>query len=202
MRILHAGLVYPFNTSNSADLSSSSYSFLIVLLPCRPSLRLLPPFLQVDEPALREGLPLKASRRQAYLRWAVDSFRLATACAAPEVQVVTHLCYSDFGDIMQAIQEMDGEWGLGAWSVMGQGVGVIVVAVVVVVVGGRDGAGMVHWVRSTLLWLHFSSTIDLRTAAPACGCGRASGKSSPCTYHRDQHLCSTSRLPPSVQPTC
>jgi hypothetical protein len=115
LRIFHAGLVYPFNTSTSADFSLSSYSFLIVLFPCRPSLfhHLLPPFLQVDEPALREGLPLKASRRQAYLRWAVDSFRLATACAAPEVQVVTHLCYSDFGDIMQAIQEMDGERRFG-----------------------------------------------------------------------------------------
>ena len=43
--------------------------------------------MQVDEPALREGLPLKADRQPAYLRWAVDAFRLATAAAPPEVQV-------------------------------------------------------------------------------------------------------------------
>ncbi|PSC76117.1 5-methyltetrahydropteroyltriglutamate-homoc ysteine s-methyltransferase isoform A [Micractinium conductrix] len=65
--------------------------------------------LQVDEPALREGLPLKADRQPAYLRWAVDAFRLATAAAPPEVQVVTHLCYSDFDDIMPAIHAMDAD---------------------------------------------------------------------------------------------
>ncbi|EFN57923.1 hypothetical protein CHLNCDRAFT_141995 [Chlorella variabilis] len=64
---------------------------------------------RVDEPALREGLPLKAGRRDEYLRWAVGAFRLATACAMPEVQVVTHLCYSDFADIMPAIEAMDAD---------------------------------------------------------------------------------------------
>ncbi|GAX84629.1 hypothetical protein CEUSTIGMA_g12050.t1 [Chlamydomonas eustigma] len=65
--------------------------------------------VQVDEPALREGLPLKTTRHAAYLRWAVDAFRLTTSVASPATQVVTHLCYSDFQDIMQAINEMDAD---------------------------------------------------------------------------------------------
>ena len=52
--------------------------------------------VQVDEPALREGLPLKQERWNSYLKWAVDSFRLATAVAKPETQLVSHLCYSSF----------------------------------------------------------------------------------------------------------
>ena len=64
--------------------------------------------VQVDEPALREGLPLKAAKWPSYLGWAVDAFRLCTAVAAPATQVVTHLCYSDFGDIMGPIIDMDG----------------------------------------------------------------------------------------------
>ncbi|GFH22837.1 cobalamin-independent methionine synthase, partial [Haematococcus lacustris] len=63
--------------------------------------------VQVDEPALREGLPLKAERWEGYLGWAVDAFRLTTAVAAPATQIVTHLCYSDFQDIMAAIDAMD-----------------------------------------------------------------------------------------------
>ena len=64
--------------------------------------------VQVDEPALREGLPLKRAQWAPYLRWAVDAFRLATAGAAAETQVVTHLCYSDFADILGAIDALDG----------------------------------------------------------------------------------------------
>ena len=64
--------------------------------------------LQVDEPALREGLPLKRTQWSGYLRWAVDAFRLATAVAAPRTQIVTHLCYSEFGDILDAIDGLDG----------------------------------------------------------------------------------------------
>ena len=56
--------------------------------------------LQVDEPALREGLPLKKARWDSYLKWAVEAFRLSTAVAAPHTQIVTHLCYSDFQDIL------------------------------------------------------------------------------------------------------
>jgi 5-methyltetrahydropteroyltriglutamate--homocysteine methyltransferase len=63
---------------------------------------------QVDEPALREGLPLKQSRVPAYLDWATKAFRLATTVARPEVQIVTHLCYSEFEDILEAIDALDG----------------------------------------------------------------------------------------------
>jgi len=52
--------------------------------------------VQVDEPALREAMPLKASKKQEYLDWAVDAFRLATAKAASETQIHTHMCYCEF----------------------------------------------------------------------------------------------------------
>ena len=55
---------------------------------------------QVDEPALREGLPLKRARWESYLSWAVRAFRLSTVVADPSTQVVTHLCYSEFADIL------------------------------------------------------------------------------------------------------
>jgi hypothetical protein len=54
----------------------------------------------VDEPALREGLPLKRARWESYLSWAVRAFRLSTVVAAPATQIVTHLCYSEFADIL------------------------------------------------------------------------------------------------------
>lgn len=65
--------------------------------------------VQVDEPALREGLPLNAARRDAYLQWAVDSFRLATAGAPSSVQIVTHMCYAEFDDVMAAIDALDAD---------------------------------------------------------------------------------------------
>ncbi|KDD75969.1 cobalamin-independent synthase, partial [Helicosporidium sp. ATCC 50920] len=65
--------------------------------------------VQVDEPALREGLPLKPERWAAYLSWAVRAFCLATAGARPETQVVTHLCYSSFEDVLGAIEAMDAD---------------------------------------------------------------------------------------------
>lgn len=65
--------------------------------------------VQVDEPALREGLPLKSRKWDSYLGWAVDAFRLCTAVASPSTQVVTHLCYSDFNDIMRPIIDMDAD---------------------------------------------------------------------------------------------
>lgn len=65
--------------------------------------------IQMDEPALREGLPLKAKERDAYLEWAVAAFRLATAGAHPATQVHTHMCYSEFHDILDAIQELDAD---------------------------------------------------------------------------------------------
>jgi 5-methyltetrahydropteroyltriglutamate--homocysteine methyltransferase len=65
--------------------------------------------IQVDEPALREALPLRRERRQAYLTWAVEAFRLATAGVADETQVHTHMCYSEFGEILPAIDGLDAD---------------------------------------------------------------------------------------------
>lgn len=63
--------------------------------------------IQIDEPALREGLPLKYDRWNDYLSWAVDAFRLASAIAKPQTQIHTHMCYSEFGDIMSHIERLD-----------------------------------------------------------------------------------------------
>ena len=65
--------------------------------------------IQVDEPAIREGLPLRSDRWDEYLDWAVLTFRLATSSVRDETQIQTHMCYSEFGDIMRQIQEMDAD---------------------------------------------------------------------------------------------
>ena len=65
--------------------------------------------IQVDEPALRERLPLAEEEHEAYLAWAVGSFRLATAVAEPSTQIHTHLCYSEFGQIIDAIDALDAD---------------------------------------------------------------------------------------------
>jgi 5-methyltetrahydropteroyltriglutamate--homocysteine methyltransferase len=65
--------------------------------------------IQVDEPALREGLPLRRQQRDAYLAWAVEAFRLATAGVRDETQVHTHMCYSEFGEILPAIDGLDAD---------------------------------------------------------------------------------------------
>jgi 5-methyltetrahydropteroyltriglutamate--homocysteine methyltransferase len=68
--------------------------------------------IQVDEPAIREGLPLRKDRWDEYLEWAVYSFRVATSVVRDETQIQTHMCYSDFGDIMDHIQVMDADVNL------------------------------------------------------------------------------------------
>lgn len=65
--------------------------------------------IQVDEPALRELLPLKKADQPAYLDWSVGSFRLATGGAATATQVHTHLCYSEFGQVIDAIDGLDAD---------------------------------------------------------------------------------------------
>lgn len=65
--------------------------------------------IQIDEPAIREGLPLRASDRPAYLTWAVDSFRLSAAVVEDATQIHTHMCYSEFNDIMPSIAAMDAD---------------------------------------------------------------------------------------------
>jgi 5-methyltetrahydropteroyltriglutamate--homocysteine methyltransferase len=65
--------------------------------------------IQIDEAALREGLPLHRDDWAGYLEWAVESFRITAAGAGPETQVHTHMCYSEFGDIFQAISDLDAD---------------------------------------------------------------------------------------------
>jgi 5-methyltetrahydropteroyltriglutamate--homocysteine methyltransferase len=65
--------------------------------------------IQVDEAAFREGYPLRKENVSAYERWAVDSFRLAVSSAAKETQIHTHMCYSDFTDIIKTIEAMDAD---------------------------------------------------------------------------------------------
>ncbi|ROO60524.1 methionine synthase (B12-independent) [Micromonospora sp. Llam0] len=65
--------------------------------------------IQVDEPALRETLPLRRAGQQAYLDWAVGAFRLATSGVADDTQIHTHLCYSEFGEVIAAIDALDAD---------------------------------------------------------------------------------------------
>ncbi|MER5671443.1 5-methyltetrahydropteroyltriglutamate--homocysteine S-methyltransferase [Pseudonocardia alni] len=65
--------------------------------------------IQVDEPALRELLPLHERDRPAYLDWAVDAFRLAVGAVADATQIHTHLCYSEFGEVVGAIDGLDAD---------------------------------------------------------------------------------------------
>lgn len=65
--------------------------------------------IQIDEPALREGLPLHRSDWQEYLDWAVECFRLASGGAADDTQIHTHMCYAEFNDILPAIAAMDAD---------------------------------------------------------------------------------------------
>ncbi|MEU7149289.1 5-methyltetrahydropteroyltriglutamate--homocysteine S-methyltransferase [Streptomyces sp. NPDC045470] len=65
--------------------------------------------IQVDEPALRETLPLRAAGRPAYLAWATEAFRLTTGGVRDRTQIHTHMCYAEFGDIVQAIDDLDAD---------------------------------------------------------------------------------------------
>jgi 5-methyltetrahydropteroyltriglutamate--homocysteine methyltransferase len=65
--------------------------------------------IQIDEPAIREGLPLRRSEWKAYLKWAVDAFRLSAAGVADQTQIHTHMCYAEFNDIMDSIAAMDAD---------------------------------------------------------------------------------------------
>jgi len=65
--------------------------------------------IQMDEPALREGLPLKEEDGQAYLDWAVRAFKLATSTAGESTQIHTHMCYCEFHDIIDSIRALDAD---------------------------------------------------------------------------------------------
>ncbi|MCI4130154.1 5-methyltetrahydropteroyltriglutamate--homocysteine S-methyltransferase [Bacillus haynesii] len=65
--------------------------------------------IQVDEPALREGLPLKERDWNEYLKWAAEAFRLSTSSVEDTTQIHTHMCYSNFEDIVDAIEDLDAD---------------------------------------------------------------------------------------------
>ncbi len=65
--------------------------------------------VQIDEPAIREGLPLRREDWNAYLRWAVDAFRLSASGVTDQTQIHTHMCYAEFNDIIHSVAEMDAD---------------------------------------------------------------------------------------------
>ncbi len=65
--------------------------------------------IQIDEPALREGLPLRRDDWKDYLKWAVDAFRLCSSGVKDDTQIHTHMCYAEFNDIIQAIADLDAD---------------------------------------------------------------------------------------------
>ncbi|MGX1757468.1 5-methyltetrahydropteroyltriglutamate--homocysteine S-methyltransferase [Streptomyces lydicus] len=65
--------------------------------------------IQVDEPALRETLPLRAAGHAGYVDWATEAFRLTTGGVRPDTQIHTHMCYAEFGDILRAIDDLDAD---------------------------------------------------------------------------------------------
>lgn len=65
--------------------------------------------IQIDEPAIREGLPLTRQEWEEYLDWAVKAFRLASSGVRPETQIHTHMCFSEFGDIIAHIDALDAD---------------------------------------------------------------------------------------------
>ncbi|MBL0740328.1 5-methyltetrahydropteroyltriglutamate--homocysteine S-methyltransferase [Chryseolinea lacunae] len=65
--------------------------------------------IQIDEPAIREGLPLRRAEWQQYLQWAVKAFRISASGVRDETQIHTHMCYSEFNDIIQNIADMDAD---------------------------------------------------------------------------------------------
>ena len=65
--------------------------------------------IQIDEPAIREGLPLKKRAHQHYLDWAVEAFKISAASAKPETQIHTHMCYSKFNEIIGSVAALDAD---------------------------------------------------------------------------------------------
>lgn len=65
--------------------------------------------IQVDEAAFKEGYPLRIENIKAYENWAVENFRLSVSCAKADTQIHTHMCYSEFNDIIKTIEAMDAD---------------------------------------------------------------------------------------------
>ena len=67
------------------------------------------PVIQIDEPAIREGLPLRQADAKAYLEWAVNAFKLASSGVRDDTQIHSHFCYSDFNEIFQSLSDLDAD---------------------------------------------------------------------------------------------
>lgn len=65
--------------------------------------------IQIDEPAIREGLPLKKSQWNTYLDWAVEAFKISVCNISDAIQIHTHMCYSEFNDMIQSIANLDAD---------------------------------------------------------------------------------------------
>ena len=65
--------------------------------------------IQVDEAAFKEGYPLRIENIKEYEKWALECFKIATAIAKPETQIHTHMCYSEFNDIIKTIEKLDAD---------------------------------------------------------------------------------------------
>jgi 5-methyltetrahydropteroyltriglutamate--homocysteine methyltransferase len=65
--------------------------------------------IQVDEPGLRETLPLRAADRGQYLAWATEAFRFSTGGVRAGTQIHTHMCYAEFGAVLSAIEDLDAD---------------------------------------------------------------------------------------------
>ncbi len=65
--------------------------------------------IQIDEPAIREGLPLRKNEWNNYLNWAVNAFKISASAVKDETQIHTHMCYSEFNDIISSIADMDAD---------------------------------------------------------------------------------------------
>lgn len=65
--------------------------------------------IQIDEPAFREGFPLRRAEQNNYLKWAIESFKLASSGVQDETQIHTHMCYAEFDNIIEAIGRMDAD---------------------------------------------------------------------------------------------
>lgn len=65
--------------------------------------------IQIDEPAIREGLPLRKENWKDYLKWAIEAFRISASGVKDETQIHTHMCYAEFNDIIQPIADMDAD---------------------------------------------------------------------------------------------
>jgi len=65
--------------------------------------------IQIDEPAIREGLPLRKAEWKPYLQWAVEAFRISASSVQDATQIHTHMCYSEFNDIIEDIADMDAD---------------------------------------------------------------------------------------------